>query len=258
MTAGQRMGSAERPAVEEVARDVFLVRASDVNCYLLRDGEDVTLVDAGYPADRFTVTNALENVGRRPQNVKAVLITHAHTDHIGAASYFHENYGTPVYAGAHEVAHAHRDYLEQATPFGVLLNIWRPGVIPWSVRAARNGGLKKLTLPYAETYDPDEGVLDLPGHPRPVTTRGHTTGHTAFWLPDAGAVITGDALVTGHPISRRTGPQLLPKLFNHSQEETRRGLGELDKLDADLLLPGHGDPWRVPITEAVEAARAGK
>ncbi|MGW8380670.1 MBL fold metallo-hydrolase [Streptomyces sp. ODS28] len=242
--------------MEEITRDVFLVRASDVNCYLLRDGEDVTLVDAGYPADTVTVMDALENIGRRPQDVKAILVTHAHIDHIGAVGQLHDTYGTPVYTGEAEVAHAHGDYREQLTPVRAVLNAWRPGALPWMVRAARHGGTRRIALPYAQTFDPDEGALDLPGKPLPVTTRGHTTGHTAYLLPGPGAVLTGDALVTGHPLSRHEGPQLLPKMFHHDEDQARGpALGELDKLDAELLLPGHGDAWNVPMSKAVDAAR---
>lgn len=254
MTAGKRAGSETRPAVEELASDVFLVRASDVNCYLLRDGEDVTLIDSGYPADTVTVLDALENIGRRPANVTAILITHAHIDHIGAAAHLHEHYGTPVYTGVNEVPHAQRAYREQVSPGRVLLNCWRPGVLSWSVRAARNGALKNVKLPGAQSYEVQTDTLDLPGRPLPVRTHGHTTGHTAYLLPQAGAVVTGDALVTGHAISRHTGPQLLPQMFDHSRADTRAALGELDKLDADLLLPGHGDPWSVPLAEAVDTA----
>ena len=68
-------------------------------------------------------------------------------------------------------------------------------------------------------------------------------------------MITGDGLVTGHAVSRRTGPQLIMAMFNHGDADA--GLTPLEGLDADLVLPGHGDPWRGPVADAVAQARRG-
>ena len=88
-----------------------------------------------------------------------------------------------------------------------------------------------------------------------MSTPGHTDGHSAFLVPGAGAVLTGDGLVTGHPTSRRTGPQLLPGFFSHDRTATVAALQPLAELDADLVLPGHGEPWRGPVADAVAGAR---
>jgi glyoxylase-like metal-dependent hydrolase (beta-lactamase superfamily II) len=239
--------------VVEVAQDVFLARGTDVNWILLREGDDVTLIDTGYPGDTGRVEASLREIGRRPEDVRAVLITHAHVDHIGGVNHFHDRYGAAVYTDATEVKHAHRDYLEQARPADVAANIWRPGVLPWLTRVMRVGVIKNVTIPSAEPF-PTEGALDLPGRPVPVPTRGHTSGHTAYHLPGVGAVATGDELVTAHAVLRRTGPQVLPAYFNHG--DAVAALGALEHLDADLILPGHGDPLRRPIRVAVGEARA--
>ena len=65
-----------------------------------------------------------------------------------------------------------------------------------------------------------------------------------------------DALVTGHPVAPRRGPQLLPELFNHDQDGCVRSLAALGLLDTDVLLPGHGPVWRGSIREASEKAAA--
>ena len=96
-------------------------------------------------------------------------------------------------------------------------------------------------------------ALDLPGHPVPVATHGHTSGHTAYWLPQVGAVATGDGLVTGHPLVRRPGPQVLPAFFNHG--DALAALAPLADLDAEFVLPGHGEALRRPIRDCVDQAR---
>jgi glyoxylase-like metal-dependent hydrolase (beta-lactamase superfamily II) len=238
--------------VVEVADDVFLGRGTEVNWVLLRDGSDVTLIDSGYPGDVERVEASLRAIGRRPEDVRAVLITHAHVDHIGGVNHFHDRYGAAVYTGATEVRHAHREYLEQARRRDVVTNLWRPGLWPWLARVNRVGVTKNITVPSAQPF-PNAGALDLPGAPVPVETPGHTSGHTAYHLPAAGAVVTGDGLVTAHAVLPKAGPQVLPAFFNHS--DPLPSLAALEVLDADLILPGHGDALRRPIADAVREAR---
>ncbi|OLM06619.1 putative beta-lactamase [Pseudonocardia sp. Ae706_Ps2] len=242
------------PLVEQVDRGTVLVTGTDVNWVLLREGDALTLVDGGYPGDVAAVEFSIATLGLRPQDVVAILVTHAHVDHLGAVNPFHARYGTPVLLHPVEVAHARRERREQLTPARVVAGLWRPAVLPWAVRVARAGAGRDVAAAHAQPF-PTSGALDLPGSPVPVPTGGHTSGHTAFHLPASGAVITGDSLVTGHALSPATGPQLLPAWFNHgTDEEMRAALGALAGVDADLLLPGHGPAHRGPLRAAVDRA----
>lgn len=238
--------------VTEVTSNVFRCRGTEVNWYLVRDGDDVTLIDTGYPGDLQRVEESVRAIGRRPEDVRAVLLTHAHVDHMGAANHFHDTYRAPVYTDATEAAHARREYLEQANAVDIVKNLWRPGLWPWLARVTRVGVTKNVSIPSAEPF-PNEGALDVPGRPVPVPTRGHTSGHTAYLLPAAGAILTGDELVTAHAVLRDTGPQVLPAFFNHG--DPAKALTALEAVDADLILPGHGDPLRRPIADAIREAR---
>ncbi len=254
--------------MREVAKDVFCVGGTDVNWVLLREGTDLTLIDGGWRGDTAAVEASIRAIGRRPEDVRAILLTHAHIDHVGALDHLHHRYGVPVHTHPHEVGHAHRERLEQASPLDVIRRAWRPRVLAWSLRIARAGALHPVSVPYAEPFPgeewragppPDGGhhrPLDLPGRPVPVPCPGHTSGHCAFHLPGAGAVATGDALVTGHPTTRRSGPQLLPAFFAHSPAAAHAALDVLAPLDADLILPGHGRPWCGNLSDAVSAAKA--
>lgn len=243
-----------------VTDGVYLARGRDVNWTLLVDGHDVTLIDAGYPRYVGAVVESLARIGRRPEDVRAILLTHAHIDHIGGAVPLAAAYGTPVLASPTEVAHAHRDYLQQVAPLAIAHNILRPAVAAWTVRVVRAGGLESGEVPSTRSFelDPDHAKgepLDLPGRPLPVDTAGHTAGHTSFFLPSSGSVITGDALVTGHALSTTTGPQLLPHMFSHDPTTENAVLDVFAELDADLLLPGHGPACRMPIATAITHAR---
>ena len=235
--------------VDEVADDVFFARGADVNWVLLRDGRELTLVDTGYPGYLDDVLRSIGELGSEPKDVAAVLITHAHVDHVGGANHFAQTYGTPVYTGEQEARHARREFLEQATPLDVAKNLWRPGMAAWLSRVMRVGVTRKVAIPTAEAFPT---VLDLPGRPAPLLTGGHTSGHTAYHLPAARAVLTGDELVTGHALLRGTGPSLLPAFFDHG--DTRAAVQRLAGLDAELILPGHGPALRQPIADAVAEA----
>jgi glyoxylase-like metal-dependent hydrolase (beta-lactamase superfamily II) len=238
--------------VTEVAPDVFVARGTDVNWALLREGSELTLVDAGYPGDTDRVLASIRELGCRPEDVRAVLLTHAHVDHVGAVNHLHERHGVPLYTDPVEVRHARREYLEQAGPKDVVRNLGKPGVLTWAVRISRVGATRTITVPHAQPF-PSPGALDLPGRPQPVATHGHTSGHTAYHLAAVGAVLTGDALVTAHPTSRRSGPQVLAPMFNHGDPVA--ALDALEGLAADLVLPGHGPVLQLPIADAVARAR---
>lgn len=239
----------------QIADGAYAVVGRLVNWVVLVDGDALTLVDAGYPGQLDALEASVRALGHRLEQVEAVLVTHAHVDHVGTLPELVARHATPVLTGAVEAAHARREFLEQAGVSAVLAKAWRPRWARWLVGAARVGVAREVAVPSAAALD-QAAALDLPGRPVPVPTPGHTTGHTAFGLPAVGAVITGDALVTGHPTSARPGPQLLDDVFHHDTSRARdAGLDALAALDADVVVPGHGPVHRGPVADAVARAR---
>src|SRR5205814_2597188 len=87
-----------RVEVIEVAPGVYHARAKHVSWVLVTDGAGVTLVDSGYPGDRARVIASLEEIGRSPADLGAILLTHGHPDHIGSAEYLRRAHHVPVRA----------------------------------------------------------------------------------------------------------------------------------------------------------------
>jgi glyoxylase-like metal-dependent hydrolase (beta-lactamase superfamily II) len=238
-----------------VAEGVYLVTGTNVNWGIVVDGDGVTLVDAGYPNDGAALLASLEALGRRPGDVVAVLLTHAHLDHMGGVAALRRRVAAPVLTGAEEARHARREYLEQITPVQMLRQCRHRQGRRWVRDTLRAVG-PHLRMALDDVVVAEPGVpLDVPGGLVAVPTPGHTPGHTAFLLPSAGVLFSGDTLVTGHPLSRRgTGPQKLPPVFNADEEATSSAVRGLRDVRADVLVPGHGPLVRAPLADLVDEA----
>jgi glyoxylase-like metal-dependent hydrolase (beta-lactamase superfamily II) len=242
--------------LDNVADGVWLVTGADVNWVLVADADGVTLVDAGFPRDLPRVLASLKRIGRAPENVAAVVLTHAHPDHIGAAERLRADRGIPVRLLAAEAPHARGEIIEEASALQVLRAAWRPQVLLWALRILRAGATQVERLTEVEPFEAGSAPLDVPGRLVPVPTPGHTSGHCAFHLPERGVLIAGDALMTAHPAGRTTGPQLLPAMFHHDEAAALTSLQALAVLSADVVLPGHGPAYRGSPASAVEQALA--
>jgi glyoxylase-like metal-dependent hydrolase (beta-lactamase superfamily II) len=235
----------------QVTDSVHMARTNLVNWTIVVDGDGVLLIDAGFPGQRAEVVASLRQLGFSPSDVRAILLTHAHIDHFGTAIWLAAEHGVPVYCHPDEVGHARRRYLEQASPAAVALHAWQPRWLKWSADIARRGAFVKAGIPSAQALTTDVAAT-LPGGPLAIPTPGHTRGHCSYLVD--GVLVSGDALVTGHPTAKRPGPQLLHRVFNHNQNDCVRSLGALSMLETDVLLPGHGDVWRGPILDLAAQA----
>ena len=239
------------PALTAITAHVHFAETDLVNWTLVTDDNGVMLIDAGFPGSRDDVLASMRRLGFSADDLRAILLTHAHIDHLGSAIWFAKTHGTPVYCHADEVGHCKREYLEQVSPVDVVTRIWQPKWLTWSVAITRKGGMVRDGIPTTQPLTEDVAAT-LPGAPKSIPTPGHTGGHCSFVVD--GVLVSGDALVTGHPVSSRSGPQLLPSMFNHDQDGCVRSLAALGLLDTEVLLPGHGPIWRGSIREAAERA----
>jgi glyoxylase-like metal-dependent hydrolase (beta-lactamase superfamily II) len=230
------------------------VAGSRTNLYVISDGDSLCLLDTGYPGDLGVILATLDRIGRSPGDVAAVLLTHAHPDHLGSAELMRAEHGATVHTHVQEAPHVRGERRERISTGYMLSRLWWPKMFSFVVNAIRAGAIKVQHVRELATFSDTPVALDLPGGPVPVFTPGHTSGHCAFHLPDRGVLITGDALVTHDSLTQETGPRLLHEAFNHDQEETVRSLHRLRGLAADVLLPGHGEPFHGSPYDAVEQA----
>jgi glyoxylase-like metal-dependent hydrolase (beta-lactamase superfamily II) len=225
-----------------------------VNWYLLEEGGRVTVVDAGLPGYRGQLEPALAQIGRTIADVEAVVLTHAHIDHIGFAARLQDEHGTPVWLHAAELPQAstgkqpktEAHFAPQLPRYRTLRRI--------VAHIVRHGGARppKLRTP---TLYADGDVLDVPGRPVAVHAPGHAPGLCALHVPAEGALFVGDAICGWSTVTGAEGPILPPREFNQSTEQARASLARLEGLDAQTVYFGHGEPWTRGAAAAVAQAR---
>jgi len=230
------------PGIRRVGSD------SIVNSYLVEEAGEVTIIDAGAPSLWRLVPAELEAMGRRLDDVRAIVLTHGHTDHVGYAERARRERGWPVLV--HEA--------DEALALGRAKNPARSpkmrirpiaAFLWWSLR---HGLLRVPPLVEVATYG-DGATLDLPGSPRVVLVPGHTPGSAALHVPSLDALFAGDAIATYSVTDGYRGARIAP--FGADYVQARESLARLEGLEAGTVLPGHGDPFTGGIDEAVRLAR---
>jgi glyoxylase-like metal-dependent hydrolase (beta-lactamase superfamily II) len=237
----------------QVGEGVHRLTAGVCNFYLIEDGGRLVLVDAGAPRDWDLLVRTLATLGHGLDDLDAVLITHAHSDHTGFAERARSTAGAPVWIHQADAAVAKgakpgkndgkaSSYLLRVEFYRTLFSL------------ARRGATKMIPIREVSSFADGE-TLQVPGRPRVVHAPGHTPGSAALLLEGRRVLLTGDVLATRNPLTGRVGPQIMPSGLNRDTPQALRSLDVLGEIPADVLLPGHGEPW---TDGAAEAARAAK
>ena len=249
------MATSYPPAVmSEVAHAIHRVSGGITNFYLIEEGGRLTLVDAGTPADWALLQRALAVRGYHPGDIDAVLLTHAHADHTGFAEQARAETGARVFAH-HADAQVAKGGKPGKNDGGVARYLLRAEFYRTTLSLMRRGGGKIVPILEVSVFSDGE-VIDVPGRPTAVHAPGHTPGNAALFLAGRGVLFSGDTIVTHNPLTGQTGPQIMPSGFNLDTPAALRSLAAVHGLAADILLPGHGEPWTGGAAEAVRLAQA--
>ena len=179
----------------------------------------LSLVDTGTRKDPPRILGALERLGRKPEDVRQILLTHGHGDHAGGAKAMHELTGAPVFAGAEDA-----EVIAGRAPYP-------PAVAAWA-RVLYTSWLKKY--PRFEIDNPLVDRTEVDGGLEMIPAPGHTDGHMAVWAPDLQALFLGDS-VWNLPNLRESW-----KAFTPNREQNHESVQRLADLPSESLWVGHG------------------
>ena len=219
-----------------------------VNSYLVEDRDAVTIVDAGAPGYWNSLPEELAAMGRRLEDVRAVVLTHAHTDHIGFAERIRKERGVPIHVHTDDVPLTRKPSFPG---FKGSINIG--AAVRFVAFALRNGMARIPPILEVSTFADGE-VIDVPGRPRVLHVPGHSDGMSALHIESRDVMFLGDAFVTLDVLSGATGPRMSP--FNADRHRAYESLARLDGVAARLVLPGHGEPWTGGLADALARVRA--
>lgn len=237
----------------DVADGVHLISAAYVNCYVVQDENGVTLVDTGLPSMWGQLEQGLAELELALTDLSAVVLTHAHFDHLGCAARAQQELRLPIWAHPEDHYIAAHPYRYRHEKSRLLYPLRYPRGLRILTAMARAGALRVRGVRHLESLRPGT-VLDVPGRPRVVFTPGHTAGHCALHLADRSTVLTGDALVTLDPYTGFTGPQIVARAATADSALALASLDQLTATRAQTVLPGHGEPWRDGVKAAVAHA----
>jgi len=245
---------------QQVAEAIFQVRLplpfalNHVNCYLLDDGDGWTMLDTGlhWPAAEAAWQQAMQALGILPTEIRRILLTHAHPDHVGMAGYFQQLTGAPVFVGAQEQAVIERVWIQDSWREAAALDFWQRAGLDDALCAIvieQVGQLRQQTMPHPTDFavlDPAQEVLMGGRHFQPIVAPGHSDGQLIFYSASDRLLLCGDQVLG--KISPNIG--LWPGGATQPLHAYLHSLARLEELPVDLALPGHGAPilgWQARI-----------
>jgi glyoxylase-like metal-dependent hydrolase (beta-lactamase superfamily II) len=193
--------------------------------YVIEDPDGLTVIDASVSGTAGAILSQIKSLGRAPRDVKRILITHAHPDHVGALLELQAQTGAQVIASAIE-----QPVIEGRQP------VTRPD-------PAKLKGWFKLSLPRT-VFKPvkvDRALqggetIETLGGLQAVFTPGHAPGHLAFWQPEQRVLFCGDVLFNAPKLG------LPPDFLTADREQNLRSVGVLAQLSPTVVCFGHGEP----------------
>ena len=214
-------------AAKPIVEGLWQINLGAVNAFLIDDGE-LTLIDTGLPDSAAKIVAAVASLGKKPSEIRHIIVTHCHPDHAGSAAALKRLTSAPVYMHAADAAMVRKgDGKRPMTPAPGLLRHFM-----YSLFVARASGAIE---PCAVDREIDDGTsLPIAGGLTAVHVPGHCAGQLAFVWPLRRVLFVADAASNMPTFGLSLGYENL--------EEGLRSLAKIAGLEFDIACFGHGSP----------------
>jgi glyoxylase-like metal-dependent hydrolase (beta-lactamase superfamily II) len=212
---------------KQIVEGVYVIPLGIVNAFLI-DADGLTLIDTGIPGSAGKILAAVEELGRRPDEIHQVLITHLHRDHTGSLAAIKRATGAPVYMHAVDAALIRQGIAGRPTHQapGLFAAVLTRVVGP-------RGETPRMEMIAVEHEVQDNEVLPAAGGVRALHTPGHTAGHLMYLWPQRGGVLfVGEALTNVFGLDQ---PPIYEDLAT-----AQTSLKKIAGLDYDTICFSHG------------------
>lgn len=235
---------------QEVTADVACQRLSLVNvAYIGRpETHEWVLIDAGIIGSAEAIRKAAAERFGLGASPAAILLTHAHFDHVGELVTLADEWDVPIVA--HELE---RPYLDGTRSYPPPNTDAGGGIMS---RLSRFFPRAPVNVSHRLQLLPPSGEVPLLPCWQWIHTPGHTPGHVSFWRESDRLVIAGDAFITTRQESAYAvavqkpemhGP---PRYFTPDWASARRSVETLAALEPEIAVTGHGRPMHGPEMRA--------
>ena len=215
-------------AITELAEDLWLIPGM-VNVYVLSTADGLAVLDTGFPGRAPKILQALREIGKAPQDVRHIVLTHCHPDHIGSAAALQRETGATVWA--HRLD-APRIEAGSTTREPMCVS---PGFRYWLLAKVLTGRFLQVEPVKVDRLLDDGESPDFAPDLRAIHIPGHCAGQLAFlWQRHGGVLFPADGCVNIRGLS-------LPI----ATEDPKLALSSIEKLaafDFDKVCVMHGKP----------------
>jgi glyoxylase-like metal-dependent hydrolase (beta-lactamase superfamily II) len=232
--------------MQQISEHVYgiLTRGQFLNMYLIVNGDNLALIDTAIgEGDINTVEKELAQKGWNLSNIKHVLITHAHPDHIGGLAALQKRVNVHTYVHRLDAPVTRGASPQVTAPLNELNFFWR-------MIAPQMANMKMPPARVDTEFQDGDELSDVLEGLKVVHLPGHSYGHSAFWLEKEGVLIAGDVMMNfpwglSFPI-RAPSPD-----WAGVKDSVRK----VAALNPPILGLGHGKVVRGGIREKIEKAK---